>query len=110
VAPQSAYSLRLVVNRTLYDDGTGISHCDSSAALAPAAALRVAPLDAAPLGIETGTRVTVISPNGSLSVAATVDPAVPKGTAVLRHNLDGADAGLLIATGDVVCDIRVEVA
>jgi len=110
VSPQSAYSLRLVVNRTLYDDGTGISHCDSSAALAPAASLRVAPLDAAPLGVETGTRVTVISPNGSVSVPATVDPAVPKGTAVLRHNLEGADAGLLVASGDVVCDIRVEVA
>ena len=109
VAPQSAYSLRLVVNRTLYDDGTGISHCESSAGLAPEASLRIGTADAAPLGVQTGTKVTVTSPNGSLSVAATVDNSVPRGSAVLRHNLTGADAGVLIATGDVVCDIRVEV-
>lgn len=109
VAPQSAYSLRLVVNRTLYDDGTEIQHCDSSAGLAPAGSLRMSPADAAPLGVETGTKVTVTSPNGSLSAPVTVDPGVPKGSAVLRHNLSGADPGVLVAAGDVVCDIRVEV-
>jgi NADH-quinone oxidoreductase subunit G len=109
VSPQSAYSLRLVVNRTLYDDGTSVQHCDSSAGLAPNASVRLAPADATPLGVVDGTKVTVTSPNGSLSVPATVDTAVPKGSAVLRHNLSGADAGVLVAAGDVVCDIRVEV-
>ena len=109
VAPKSAYSLRLVVNRTLYDDGTAISHCTSSASLAPSAALHLGTADAAPLGIETGTRVTVSSSNGSLSVPAVVDGGVPKGSAVLHHNLVGADAGVLVSADDVVCDIRVEV-
>jgi hypothetical protein len=33
---------------------------------------------------------------------------VPKGTAVLRHDLPGADAGLLIDADDAVCDVQVE--
>ena len=109
VEPKNAYSLRLVVNRTLYDDGTSISHCGSSASLAPTAALHLGTADAAPLGIETGTQVTVSSSNGTLSVAAVVDGGVPKGSALLRHNLAGADAGVLVSAADVVCDIRVEV-
>ena len=109
VAPKSAYSLRLVVNRTLYDGGTSISHCESSASLAPSAALHLSTVDASPLGVETGTRVTVSSSNGSLSIPAVVDGGVPKGSAVLHHNLAGADAGVLISADDVVCDIRVEV-
>ena len=109
VAPQSSYSLRLIVNRTLYDQGTEIHHCDSSSGLAPAASVRLSPADAAPLGAEDGTRVTVSSPHGSITAEAFVDSGVPKGSAVLRHNLEGADPGLLIDSADVVCEIRVEV-
>jgi NADH-quinone oxidoreductase subunit G len=109
VAPQSSYSLRLIVNRTLYDQGTEIHHCDSSSALAPTASVRLSPADAAPLGAEDGTQVTVSSPHGSITAALIVDSGVPKGSAVLRHNLEGADPGLLIDSADVVCEIRVEV-
>ena len=108
VAPKGAYELRLVVNRVLYDAGSSISHCDSSAGLAPEATVRLSTADAAPVGITTGTRVTVSSSHGSLSVPAVVDAGVPKGTAVLRHDLAGADAGLLIDANDAVCDIQVE--
>jgi NADH-quinone oxidoreductase subunit G len=109
VAPQSSYSLRLIVNRTLYDQGTEIHHCDSSAGLAPDASVRLSPSDAAPLGVENGTKVTVSSPHGSITAAAIVDSGVPKGSAVVRHNLEGADPGVLVDAGDVVCEIRVEV-
>lgn len=108
VAPKGAYELRLVVNRVLYDAGTDISHCESSAGLAPEATVRLSTADATPVGITTGTRVTVSSSHGSVSLPAVVDAGVPKGSAVLRHNLAGADAGLLIDADDVVCDIRVE--
>jgi NADH-quinone oxidoreductase subunit G len=108
VAPKGAYELRLVVNRVLYDAGSAVTHCDSSSGLAPEATVRLSPADAGPVGIETGTRVTVSSSHGSLSLPAVVDAGVPKGTAVLRHNLPGADAGLLIDAGDAVCDIQVE--
>ncbi|MCB1258622.1 MAG: molybdopterin-dependent oxidoreductase, partial [Microthrixaceae bacterium] len=43
VSPLSAYSLRLVVNRKLYDAGASISRCSSSSMLAPAQALRISP-------------------------------------------------------------------
>ena len=109
VSPQSAYSLRLIVNRTLYDQGTEIHHSDSSAGLAPEATVRLSPTDAAPLGVSSGTKVTISSPHGSISAGAVVDAGVPKGSALVRHNLDGADPGLLIDISDVVCEIRVEV-
>lgn len=108
VAPKSAYSLRLVVNRTLYDAGIGVAHSPSSAGLAPEANVRLSPADAAPVGIESGTRVTVSSSHGSVSVPAVVDAGVPKGAAVLRHDLPGADAGLLVDVDEPVCDVRVE--
>ncbi len=108
VAKKGAYELRLVVDRVLYDAGTAISHCPSSAGLAPEATVQLSPADAAPVGIETGMRVTVSSAHGSLSVPAVVDAGVPKGSAVLHHALVGADAGLLIDAADPVCDIRVE--
>ena len=53
-------------------------------------------------------RVTVSSAHGSLSAPAVVDAGVPKGSVVLRHALDGADAGLLIDADDVVCVVQVE--
>ncbi|MEX0767318.1 MAG: NADH-quinone oxidoreductase subunit NuoG, partial [Microthrixaceae bacterium] len=109
VAPQSSYSLRLVVNRNLYDQGTDIHHCESSAALAPVASVRLSPADAAPLGVDNGTKVTVSSPHGSITAQAIVDSGVPKGSAVVRHNLEGADPGVLVDAQDVVCEIRVEV-
>jgi anaerobic selenocysteine-containing dehydrogenase len=108
VPPKGAYELRLVVNRTLYDAGTDLSHCESSAGLAPRGVVRLSPADASPVGITTGSRVVLSSPHGSLSLDAVVDAAVPKGSAALRHNLVGADAGQLIDAGDVVCDVRVE--
>ena len=70
--------------------------------------MRISPADAAPVGIENGTRVTVASSHGSVSVPAVVDAGVPRGTAVLRHDLAGADAGLLVDAGEPVCDVRVE--
>lgn len=109
VSPQSAYSLRLVVNRKLYDSGAAISRCGSSSQLAPAQALRLSPADAAPLGVADGDRVSVTSPNGTLSTRVGIDSSVPKGTGVIVHNLEGADPGTLVAAGDVVCEIRVEV-
>jgi NADH-quinone oxidoreductase subunit G len=108
--PANAYSLRLVVDRLLYDRGTLLSESPSSSGLARAATLRVAPGDAAPLGITGGTRVKVTSPHGSIEVDAAADPAVARGVAVLAHNLEGADPGELLSVGDVVCDVRVEVA
>lgn len=108
VPPRSSYSLRLVVNRTLYDAGSAISHCASSASLAPESTVRLSPGDAAPMGVENGTVVTVSSSHGSVSVPVTIDAGVPRGVAVMRHNLAAVDSGVLIDATEPVCDIRVE--
>ena len=70
--------------------------------------MQLSAADASPVGIASGDRVTISSAHGSVSLPAVLDDSLPKGTAVLRHNLAGADAGLLIDADDIVCDIRVE--
>ena len=105
----NAYSQRLVVHRVLYDRGDLLARSPSSAGLAGRAAVRLSPADAGPLGVQRGSVVTLSSPHGSLSVAAEVDPGVPKGVAVVAHDLEGADPGTLISWADAVCDVRVEV-
>ncbi len=109
VPPTDAYSLRLVVDRVLYDGGELLSHCPSSVGLVRSASLGMSPGDAATLGVADDARVTVTSPRGSLAVTVGVDAAVPRGSVVLHHGLAGADAGTLLAAGDTVCDVRVEV-
>ncbi len=105
----NAYSSRLVVNRTLYDGGELLAHRPSSSGLVGGGALRLSPADAAPLGVSDGDRVTVTSQHGSVTAPVTVDAGVPKGTVVARHALD-PDVSSLLAAGEVVCDVRVEVA
>jgi anaerobic selenocysteine-containing dehydrogenase len=69
----------------------------------------VSPADAATLGIDDGTRLTVTSEHGSLSAPAAVDASVPRGSVGMHHAVAGLDAGTLVAAGDIVCDVRVEV-
>jgi hypothetical protein len=59
--------------------------------------------------VQRATVVTLTSQHGSLSLAAEVDPGVPKGVAVIAHGLEGADPGSLVSCTDAVCDVRVEV-
>jgi NADH-quinone oxidoreductase subunit G len=109
VPAANAYSQRLVVHRVLYDRGDLLAHSPSSAGLAGTATVRLSPADAGPLGVQRATVVTLTSQHGSLSLAAEVDPGVPKGVAVIAHGLEGADPGSLVSCTDAVCDVRVEV-
>ena len=114
VPAANAYSQRLVVTRTMYDEGTLLSHSPSSAALAADPVVLLNPTEAAPLGIESGasgtTRVKVTSQHGSITIPARADASVARGVAVIHHNHDGADPGVLVNAADPVCDVRVEVA
>jgi NADH-quinone oxidoreductase subunit G len=105
----NAYTSRLVLSRVLYDGGEQLSHRPSSSGLVRAGTLRLSPADAAPLGVADGDRVTVTSQHGSVTAPVTVDVGVPKGTVVAHHALD-PDVSPLLGAGDVVCDVRVEVA
>lgn len=104
-----AYGLRLVVSRKLYDRGTMLVASPSSAGLLSETFALLNPTDAAPLGIEDTTRVKLSSASGSITVNACGDVSVPKGVVVVHHNLEGADPGELVTSGDIVCDIRLEV-
>ena len=108
--PANAYSQRLVISRVLYDQGTLLAHSPSSAGLAGASEVLLCPSEAAPLGVGEGTRVKVTSQHGTLTLPARADDSVPKGVAVIHHNLSGGDPGALVHFGDQVCDVRVEVA
>ncbi len=109
VPPANAYSLRLVLNRTMYDKGTLLEESESSAGLAGESVVKLSAADAAPLGVDGSTQVKVTSEHGSVTVAATIDSRVPKGVAVMHHALGDVDAGTLLVHGDPVCDVRVEV-
>ena len=113
VPPQNSYSLRLVVNRSLYDHGTLLSHCPSSAPLSREATLVLGPADAETIAVSTGSPVKVTAQRATITAVATVVDSVPRGTAVLHHNLadadaDGVDPGRIVIAGEPVTEIRVE--
>src|SRR5204863_8088060 len=100
-----AYSLRLVVSRSLYDDGTLVQRSPSLARLASAPALRVNPSDLDRLGVTSGGSVRVTSSRTSLELPVAADPAVPRGGARLAWGGRAAD---LIDATSAVTDVRVE--
>jgi len=103
-----AYSLRLVVNRKLYDRGTLVRNSPSLADLAEPATLRLHPQDFDRLGIVAGDDVRVTSGRGHVTVATRPDTGVPRGVAVLDANKAGGRANVLIDANAPVTDVRVE--
>ncbi|MFM7068613.1 MAG: NADH-quinone oxidoreductase subunit NuoG [Actinomycetes bacterium] len=113
VPAQNSYSLRVVVNRSLYDNGTLLSHCPSSASLCRPATLVLGPADAESIAVSSGAEVVVTAQRATIRAQVTVAAGVPRGSAVLRHNLlpvddSGADPGRIVIAGDLVTEIRVE--
>ncbi len=109
IPTSNAYSLRLVINHTMYDHGTLLGHSATSASLAGESVVRLSAADSAPLGVTDGTTVKVTSVHGTLSVPAVIDARVPKGVAVMHQSLGEIDPGGLIDSSDAICDVRVEV-
>jgi NADH-quinone oxidoreductase subunit G len=103
-----SYSLRLVVNRKLYDRGTLVRNSPSLADLGGRAALRLSPHDFDQLGLTAGDEVRVTSSRGHVTVPSQPDPAVPRGVAVLPANGAGGRASVLVDAGGPVTDVRVE--
>jgi NADH-quinone oxidoreductase subunit G len=102
------YSLRLVADRKLYDQGILNQHSPSLAHLAPGTALRVNAYDFDRLGVEAGAEVRLHSSRADLRVTITVDPGVPRGTAAVHFNQPGLDAASLIDAAERVTTVRVE--
>lgn len=108
--PHDRYAFRLLVNRTLYDNGTLVSHCPSLAPLVEPATARLNPAAVRELGISDGDTVSVASTAGTISIPATADARVPEGVVVIPHNHTGADPRDLIASGSTVTEVRISTA
>ncbi|MBW3537362.1 MAG: molybdopterin-dependent oxidoreductase [Actinobacteria bacterium] len=110
VASDDAYSLRLVVTRTLYDRGTTVRHSQSLAPLSPAPELRTHPVDLERAGIAGGGRGRLRSGRATFQVDAVADPGMPRGAAHLYFNVGqpGEDAADLIDFASAVTDVRLE--
>ncbi len=105
---RDGYALRLVVGRTLYDNGVAASHTDVFAPLRRTADLRVNPSDFARLGVERGAHVRISSARSTISLPVHEDAAVPVGVAVIPFTADTDGAAMLIDATAPVTDVRVE--
>ena len=102
------YSLRLLVARRMYDDGTALRHSPASSGLGPSLELRLNPVDFDKIGVEAGTVVRVTSARGHLDMPVRADAGVPVGSAAVPWGTPGADVRPLIDAEAMVTDVRVE--
>jgi NADH-quinone oxidoreductase subunit G len=105
---RDAYALRLVVGRTLYDDGRLVSETPLLQRLVPEPVLRVHPSDLAHIGVDSGGQVKATSPRGSHVVTVRADAGVPAGVACMAFSADSMGAALLVDASAPVVDLRVE--
>ena len=105
---RDAYALRLVVGRSLYDEGRLVSETPLLQRLVPEAGLRVNPSDLARIGVDSGGQVKVTSTRGSQVVAVKSDAGIPAGIACMDFSADALGAALLVDVSQPVIDLRVE--
>ena len=108
--PVDSYSLRLFVTRELYDDGTLLQHCESSAGLSKPSLVRIHPHDLATIGVETGGRVRLTGAERSLVVEVVATPSLPTGLASVVFGQPGVEIGRLIDSAALVTEVRMEAA
>jgi anaerobic selenocysteine-containing dehydrogenase len=110
------YSLRLVVDRTIYDNGAAVRGTEALRALVPTSVLRVNPHDLTRIGVTSGGAVRLTSARGSEVIAVVAEAAVPRGCVALRHGTlvttnasDSANVGNWIVDSEqVVVEVRME--
>jgi NADH-quinone oxidoreductase subunit G len=107
VPPVDSYALRLVVSRTLFDDGTLVQQTPILAPLAAEAPLRVHPAVLERLGVATGTTVRVVSPRATITAPVVADPGVPRTVAAVSRRRTGG-LSELVDQGGAVTEIRLE--
>jgi NADH-quinone oxidoreductase subunit G len=105
---RDAYALRLVVGRTLYDEGRLVSETPLLQRLVPETLLRVHPSDLARIGVDSGGQVKATSTRGSHVVTVRADAGVPAGIACMAFSSDSMGAALLVDASQPVVDLRVE--
>ncbi len=100
-------SLRLVVDRKLWDLGTMVQESPSLASLPEQAVLRLAPADVAERSLQAGETVLVERDGQSFELAFLADPGVMPSTAWLPVRLPGFDVRRLLAAGRSVTNVQV---
>jgi NADH-quinone oxidoreductase subunit G len=110
-SPLESYSHRLVLGRSLYDEGTLIATSPSLHGLAVAPTLRVNPSEIAKLGVVDGGKIRVSSPKGSTEVTVTADESIDRRVVAARFSQDAAgesDLAALIDASWLATDVRLE--
>jgi anaerobic selenocysteine-containing dehydrogenase len=106
---RDAYALRLVVARTLYDEGRVVCETPVLSRLrAERPVLHVNPTDASRIGLANGGEVRVSSERGSQTIALEADERVPAGVARFDFTANGEGPAALISVDAPVTDVRVE--
>ena len=103
----SEYPLSLVTGTVLYDGGTLFGLTEEMNGIAHGATVTLNPADAAAIGVDAGSKVSVHSEQGSLELEAAVDAQVQTGTAWIPESLPGAPVGALL-NGSNTQQVRVE--
>ncbi len=101
------YPLSLVTGTVLYDGGTLFSLTEEMHGMAHGATVTLNPADAAAIGVDAGSPVTVQSEQGDLALTAAVDAQVQTGTAWIPESLPGAPVGALL-NGSYTQKVKVE--
>lgn len=109
VVPHNRYTFRLVVDRTLYDNGTLVANCPSLAGLAEPSVARLNPEVMNELGIQNGAEISLASESGRVTVVTKSDARVPAGVIAIAHNHTGVDPRELIVPGALVTEVQVSV-
>ncbi len=110
-----AYSLRLVVARKLYDNGTLVRSSPALAGLVDEPTLALHPSELARLGVGDGERLRVRAAHGELVVRVRGDEHVRRGVALISANVgssedanENVDPYQLIDASAHGTDVRVE--
>ena len=90
------YPFSLVTGTVLYDGGTLFRLTEQMQGMAHGATVSLNPTDAAAIGVEAGSPVSVQSEQGNLELTVAVDVQVQSGTAWIPESLPGAPVGALL--------------
>lgn len=110
VPPPSSSStgLRLIVDRTLWDEGTMIRHSPSLQSAVKPVALRISSPDAQRLKLNQADTVKVEREGATLDVPMVVDPALPSGVVAMALGGHGFDVRDLISSDRTVTNLQIQ--
>ncbi len=105
-----SYSMRLVVSRTLYDEGAANSASPALAALVQPAPLRVSPSDLDDLGVTPGGEVRIRTATAEAVVVAVPDPTLPPRVVATVFNVPFGESTVadFIDISSPVVELRME--